>query len=181
MSKGLIDAGLALLVGGQLDAATDVGRLIRGAEVTRIHEWISEAVAAGAEKLCGGEVLANNCYAPTVLLNPPADAKVRCQEIFGPLVCIYEYCDLGQAIEQANSFDVSFQAAVFTENIDKAMEIYHRIDASAVMVNDHTAFRQDNMPFAGLRQSGLGVGGIGHTIDDMQIDKMMVIKSTVNY
>lgn len=181
LAKGLTEAAQALRVGDPLDAATEVGPLIREAEITRVHEWITEAVAAGAEKLCGGEVLANNCYAPTVLLNPPVDSKVSCQEIFGPLVCIYEYSDLGQALDQANSLDVSFQAAVFSENIDKAMEIYHRIDASAVMVNDHTAFRQDNMPFAGLRQSGLGVGGIGHTIDDMQIDKMMVIKSTVNY
>lgn len=181
LAEGLTKAAQALRVGDPLDAATEVGPLIRLDEVNRVHDWITEAVDAGAEKLCGGEVLDNNCYAPTVLLNPPVDAKVSCQEIFGPLVCIYEYNDLTQAIEQANSLDVSFQAAVFTQDIDKAMSIYHRLDASAVMVNDHTAFRQDNMPFAGLRQSGLGVGGIGHTIDDMRVDKMMVVKSTVGY
>ena len=80
-------------------------------------------------------------------------------------------------IARANSLPVSFQAAVFARDLETALRIYRRIDASAVMINDHTAFRVDGMPFAGLRQSGLGVGGIGYTIEDMQVEKMMVIKS----
>lgn len=181
LADGLTQAAQSLMVGDPLDEKTEVGPLIRPAEITRVDQWIQEAIDSGAEKLCGGEVLANNCYAPTVLLNPPADAKVSCQEIFGPLICIYSYDDVSEAINQANSLDVAFQAAVFAQDIDVAMSIYYRLDASAVMVNDHTAFRQDNMPFAGLRHSGLGVGGIGHTIEDMQIDKMLVLKSTVQY
>jgi acyl-CoA reductase-like NAD-dependent aldehyde dehydrogenase len=85
--------------------------------------------------------------------------------------------DLDEAIAQANSLEVAFQAAVFTQDIDLALRVGRRIDASAVMVNDHTAFRVDGMPFAGLRQSGLGVGGIPYTIHDMQIEKMLVVKS----
>jgi len=126
--------------------------------------------------LCGGDRLPNNCYEPTVLLNPPLDAEVSTQEIFGPLVCVYGYDEVEQAIAMANSLDVAFQAAVFAQDIDRAFTLYAQLDASTVMINDHTAFRQDNMPFAGLRHSGLGVGGIGHTIDDMQIDKQMVVK-----
>ena len=112
-----------------------------------------------------------------MLLDPPADATVSRKEIFGPVVCVYGYDDMDQAIDQANDLPVAFQAAVFTKSIDTALRAFTRLDASAVMVNDHTAFRVDNMPFAGLRQSGLGVGGIPHTIEDMQIDKMMVVKS----
>jgi len=82
-----------------------------------------------------------------------------------------------EALARANALPFAFQAAVFTRDIDTAMHVYSRVDASAVMVNDHTAFRVDGMPFAGLRQSGLGVGGIPHTIDDMQVDKMLVIRS----
>ena len=119
-----------------------------------------------------------HCYEPTVLLNPPRDAAVSTNEVFGPVVCVYSYDDVDAAIAQANELDVAFQAAVFAQDIDAAMRIYDGLAASAVMVNDHTAYRVDNMPFAGLRHSGLGVGGIGHTIDDMQIDKMLVIKST---
>ena len=81
------------------------------------------------------------------------------------------------AISRANSLPYAFQAAVFTKDIDAAMHAYRRLDASAVMINDHTAFRVDWMPFAGLRESGLGVGGIPHTMRDMRIEKMMIIRS----
>ena len=112
-----------------------------------------------------------------VLLNPPADVSVSQKEIFGPVVCVYEYSDADEAIAQANSLPFAFQAAIFTRDIDAAMHAFSRLDASAVMVNDHTAFRVDAMPFAGLRESGLGVGGIPHTIKDMSIEKMLVLKS----
>jgi acyl-CoA reductase-like NAD-dependent aldehyde dehydrogenase len=112
-----------------------------------------------------------------VLFDPPADAKVSAMEIFGPVVCVYPYDDLDDVITAANSLPFAFQAAVFSRDIDVALRVYRRIDASAVMVNDHTAFRVDGMPFAGLRQSGLGVGGIPYTIADMQIEKMLVLKS----
>jgi acyl-CoA reductase-like NAD-dependent aldehyde dehydrogenase len=102
---------------------------------------------------------------------------VSTAEIFGPVVCVYPYDDLDQAITVANSLPVAFQAAVFSRNIDSALRVYRRLDASAVMINDHTAFRVDGMPFAGLRESGLGVGGIPHTIADMQIEKMLVLRS----
>lgn len=72
----------------------------------------------------------------------------------------------------------AFQAAVFTKSIDTAAQACKRLDASAVMINDHTAFRVDWMPFAGLRESGLGIGGIPHTFRDMQSEKMVVINST---
>ena len=71
---------------------------------------------------------------------------------------------------------MAFQAAVFSRNIDTALRVYRRLDASAVMVNDHTAFRDDVMPFAGLSASGLGVGGIPYTIEEMQFEKMLVLK-----
>ena len=155
----------------------ELGPLIRQTEVTRIHQWVEDAIAAGAERLSGGDPISESCYPCTVLLNPPEDASVSCNEIFGPVVCIYAYDKLDEAIERANALPVSFQAAVFTSNLDTMLRIYRRIDASAVMVNDHTAFRIDGMPFAGLRESGLAVGGIPYTIEDMQIEKMLVIKS----
>jgi acyl-CoA reductase-like NAD-dependent aldehyde dehydrogenase len=81
------------------------------------------------------------------------------------------------AIARANALPVAFQAAVFTNELDTALHCYRNLDASAVMVNDHTAFRVDWMPFAGLRQSGMGVGGIPYTFHDMQIEKLLVVKS----
>ena len=98
-------------------------------------------------------------------------------EVFGPVICVYSFEHLDQAIQRANRLDVSFQAAVFTQNIDTALRACRRLNASAVMVNDHTAFRIDGMPFAGLKHSGLGTGGIPYTIEEMQVDKMVVWKS----
>ena len=168
----------AMKTGDPTLADTEVGPLIRHAEVTRVSEWVDEAVAAGAELMCGGEQLSDSCYAPTVLYNPPEDVRVSQMEIFGPVVCVYSFDDVDEAITRANSLPFSFQAAVFTKNIDAALDSYRKLDASAVMVNDHTAFRVDWMPFAGLKQSGLGTGGIPYTFEDMQVEKLLVVRST---
>ena len=176
-AKSLAKIAEDLVVGPPEDPDTEVGPLIRNAEVVRVAEWVDDAVAAGAKLMCGGNTISDTCYAPTVLLNPPADAKVSTLEIFGPVVCVYGYDSLEAAVEQANSLPVAFQAAVFCDDINVATHLYEQLDASAVMINDHSAFRDDVMPFAGLRESGLGVGGIPYTMEDMQIDKMMVIKS----
>ncbi|PJK29998.1 aldehyde dehydrogenase family protein [Minwuia thermotolerans] len=173
----LADAAKKMKVGDPTLADTEIGPLITPGEVDRVHQWVEEAKAAGAEVLCGGEKLTDTAYKPTVLLNPPADAKVSVQEIFGPVVCVYGYDDMDEAIDRANSLPFSFQAAVFGQDIDKLMRVSSRLDASAVMVNDHTAFRVDWMPFAGLKQSGHGVGGVPHSMHEMQIQKMTVIHS----
>ena len=99
------------------------------------------------------------------------------REIFGPVICVYPFDDIDEAIGRANALPFAFQAAVCTRDIDTALHCYSQLNASAVMVNDHTAFRVDWMPFAGLGQSGHGVGGIHHTVHDMQIEKMIVVRS----
>ena len=177
LADSLAQSGNKMVVGDPTDASTEVGPLILPREVDRVHQWVHEAVEEGASLISGGEKISETCYQPTVLLNPSANSKVSKMEIFGPVICVYSVEDMDQAIATANSLNVSFQAAVFTTNIDTAMHAYRQLDASAVMLNDHTAFRIDGMPFAGLRESGLGVGGIPHTIEDMQIEKMLVIKS----
>ncbi len=164
-----------LKVGDPLSPDTHVGPLIRPREVDRIEDWVKEAVKEGAKLVSGGKRISETCYAPTILHNPSPEACVSCQEIFGPVVCVYDYEDIEQAIEQANALPVAFQAAVFSNNQNTILKAYKLLDASAVMVNQHTAFRTDGMPFAGLRESGLGVGGIEHSFQEMQIEKMMVI------
>ncbi len=176
LAESLAEKGNAMTVGDPTSTNTDVGPLIRHAETDRIDQWVEEAIAAGAEKLTGKKI-SDSCYSPTVLFNPPENTSISCKEIFGPVVCVYEYEDIDEAIGRANSLEFAFQAAVYTCNLDTAMHAYRQLNASAVMVNDFTAFRVDWMPFAGLRQSGLGVGGIPHTFKDMQIKKLMVIKS----
>ncbi len=177
VASNLADIAKKLIVGDPTKAETEVGPLIRKHEIERVHEWVTQAVDDGAELLSGGKII-GNCYQPTVLLNPPDDSIVSQKEIFGPVICVYSFDKIDDALKRANALPYAFQASVFTKNIDNALHAYKNLDASAVMVNDHTAFRVDWMPFAGLKQSGLGVGGIPHTYHDMQIKKMMVIKSS---
>jgi len=167
----------ALIVGDPTSPKTEIGPLIRPGEVTRVGEWVKEAIDGGGECLTGGKAISETCYAPTVLYDPPAKVRVSTSEIFGPVVCIFPFTDMDEALKRANALPYAFQAAVFTRDIETATQAYAGLDASAVMVNDHTAFRVDWMPFAGLRQSGLGVGGIPHTFDEMTIQKMMVLRS----
>ncbi|EBA16390.1 aldehyde dehydrogenase family protein [Roseobacter sp. SK209-2-6] len=176
IAQKLANAAAALKVGDARDPNVDCGPLIRPAEVDRVEEWVDEAVQAGAAVLTGGKRLGPTTYAPTVLLNPPADARVSTTEIFGPVICVYGYDSLEDAYQVANSLPFAFQSAVFTKSLDTAMQAIQQLDATAVMVNDHTAFRVDWMPFAGRRQSGYNTGGIGYTMKDMLQDKMAVIR-----
>lgn len=164
-----------LKVGDATKEDTEVGPLILPREVDRVDEWVQEAISEGAELLTGGKKLSNTTYAPTIILNPPINAKVSTKEIFGPVMCVYSYTDRKEAIERANSLNVAFQAAVYTSDLDVANDCIKRLDATAVMVNDHTAFRVDWMPFAGRRSSGYGIGGIGYTMHDMIQLKMAII------
>ncbi len=176
VARKLADAAAALKVGDARDPSVECGPLIRPSEVDRVEDWVKEAIDGGAKLLSGGKRLGPSTYAPTVLLDPPADARVSTAEIFGPVVCVYSYDQMEQAYEAANSLPFAFQAAVFTNSLSTAIEAVQRLDATAVMVNDHTAFRVDWMPFAGRRQSGYNTGGIGYTMHDMTQDKMAVIK-----
>lgn len=156
---------------------TEVGPLIRPREIDRIAGWVDAAIEQGAEKICGGTRLSESTYECTVLLDPSDDADVSQKEIFGPVVCVYSYDDIDEAIARANSLPFAFQASVLTQNLDIGLRCSRRLDAATVMMNDHTAFRVDWMPFAGLQQSGLGIGGIPYTFEDMQIEKQYVIRS----
>jgi acyl-CoA reductase-like NAD-dependent aldehyde dehydrogenase len=166
-----------LKVGDPADPETEVGPLIRHRETKRVEEWVDSAVTGGAKVLCGAKKISDAFYEPTVLLNPPENALISKTEVFGPVVCLYSYAYIEEAIERANGLSVAFQACVMTTSLDTAMFAYKNLAASAVLVNDHTAFRVDWMPFAGLKQSGYGVGGIPYTFREMQVEKLLVIKS----
>lgn len=176
IAQALAEGASRLVVGNAIDEKTECGPLIRPAEVDRVAGWVEEARSGGAKILSGGTKLTATTYAPTVLLNPDDSAKVTTREIFGPVACVYGYDDIDQAIQKANGLPFAFQASVFTKNLDMAMKAIQDLDATAVMVNDHTAFRVDWMPFAGRRQSGYNTGGIGYTMHDLTQDKMAVIK-----
>jgi acyl-CoA reductase-like NAD-dependent aldehyde dehydrogenase len=170
-------AGAAMHIGDPLEPNTEIGPLIRSSEIDRIDAWVQAAIDDGAICLSGAKRLGESCYEATVLLDPPENSLVSQQEIFGPVICVYQYTDVDEAIRQANALPFSFQASVWTQDLEFALRTSQRLNASAVMVNDHTAFRVDWMPFAGLRHSGHGVGGIPFTMHDMQVEKMTIIHS----
>ena len=176
-SSKLVAIAKNLVVGDPTDEKTEVGPLIEEGEVDRIHNWVEEAKAAGGKILTGGNKIGNTCYEPTVILNPPYDINVSQCEIFGPVINIYSYKNRNEAIKFANDVPFSFQAAVFTNDINAALESAKDLNAAAIMINDHTAFRVDWMPFAGRKSSGLGVGGILPSMIEMTEEKLIVFRS----
>jgi len=176
LSESLTKATLELNTGDPEKEETQCGPLIRPTEVDRVHRWVTEAREQGATLLCGGNALSETTYAPTLLLDPPDKALVSCDEVFGPVVCLYPYDNWEEAVDRANAVPYAFQASVFTQSIDKAHRITEALDAATVMVNDHTAFRADWMPFEGRRQSGHGTGGIPHSFADMRARKLVVTR-----
>ena len=165
----------SLRVGDPLLQETEVGPLITAHEANRVASWIDEAVSGGAVIIGGGRQ-SETTLIPAVLVEPAADAKVSQLEVFGPITCVYGYRDLDKAIDIANSLPFAFQASVFSADIAPTLRAARRLDASTVLVNDHTAFRTDWMPFAGRRQSGYGVGGIPYSMEEMSEDKMLVLR-----
>lgn len=174
LTAGLSAVADRMVIGDPTKPETEVGPIITNAEADRIGAWVD---ASGATVATGAKRLSPSTYSNTVLVNPDPMADVSRREVFGPVVCLYPYDDIDAAIATANDLPFSFQAAVFSRNIDTAMHCFRHLDGTAVMVNEHPLFRVDWMPFAGARQSGLGVGGIPHSIRDMQTEKMMVWRS----
>ena len=168
----------ALRVGDPLSLETEVGPLIHPREADRVQSWIEEATAGGGRLLVGGERVSETALRPAIVGQPPANSKLSREEVFGPVTCIYGFTKLDEAIEAANSLPVAFQASIFTREIGPALRAAERLDASAVMVNDHTAFRTDWMPFAGRRHSGYGIGGIPWSMREMTQEKMIVLRQT---
>jgi acyl-CoA reductase-like NAD-dependent aldehyde dehydrogenase len=154
-TKRFVAKAEGLVVGDPLDSETDVGPLISGDDRDRVKEWVDEAAAAGAEVLTGGELVdEGRCLAPTVLANPPADAKVWCEEIFGPVATISRFSDFGQALEMANDSKFGLQAGVFTRDVGRAIEAGNTLEFGAVLINEVPTFRADQQPYGGVKDSG---------------------------
>ena len=177
VANGLKKIASKMVVGDPLSDKTDIGPLISSSENDRVNSWVKEAARKGGEILCGGKKISRTCHEPTIIYNPPQNAKISKEEIFGPVIAVYPYNKREEAITLANSLPFSFQASVFTKDIDVALDTVKKINATSVMVNDHTAFRVDWMPFRGAKESGIGIGGIPYTMHEMTHEKMMVIKS----
>ncbi len=144
-----------LVVGDPLDPDTDVGPLITTGDRDRVKEWIDEAVAGGAELLTGGELVdEGRCLAPTLLRGAPREAKVWCEEAFGPVATIHTFASFEEGLEMANDSKFGLQAGVYTRDLGRAIEAGKTLEFGGVMVNEVPAFRADQMPYGGVKDSG---------------------------
>lgn len=174
----LITETKKIKTGDPTDSATEVGPLIRSGEVDRIESWVNEAIAEGAKIECGFENIGNQCLTPTIITNVTIDMKIFKDEVFGPTVNILKYKNLQEPIDAINNNKYCFQDSIFSQDIDVAMHYARNISTKAVMINQGTAFRVDWMPFGGTADSGLGFGGVKHSIEDMMDEKMIMINSS---
>lgn len=158
--------------GYQLDEDTDMGPMITEAEAVRVIEWVDEARLMGATLLTGGTRSAT-LVKPTVMENMPAEAKLDCQEIFGPVVTLYSIKNLDEGIVKANAVNYGLHAAIFTNDLSQAFTAIKKLDVGSVIVNDSTDYRVDLMPFGGVKHSGLGREGIKYSLQEMTEPKVV--------
>jgi acyl-CoA reductase-like NAD-dependent aldehyde dehydrogenase len=170
----LVPAVGSLVVGDPGDDETDVGPVIDEDARDRILAWIAEARAGGAEVLAGGE-LENGLIRPTVIARPPRDAKVSCEEVFGPVVTVTPYETLDEAIELANSTRYGLQAGIFTANVKTAMRAARELEFGGVTVNEAPTFRADQMPYGGVKASGNTREGPAYAVRELTEQKVIVL------
>lgn len=174
-TRRFLEATAKLKVGNPLDKDCDVGPMIGESEATRAAAWIKEAVKEGAAVLLGGKQEGSFLY-PTVLVNVRPDMKVMCREAFAPLVSIYEYENLEDAVKLLEDSPYGLQAGIYTSDLRKAFYALHHINAGGIMVNDTSIFRVDHMPYGGNKMSGFGREGVRFAVEEMTNIKMVVFK-----
>jgi acyl-CoA reductase-like NAD-dependent aldehyde dehydrogenase len=164
----------ALGVGDPNDDATDVGPLVDEAAARRVEAWVDEAVTAGARVLTGG-ARDGASYAPTVLDDVPADAKVCAEEVFGPVVILAPVDSDDEAFAAVNASRFGLQAGVFTHDLQTAFRAHRTLDVGGVIVGDVPSYRADQMPYGGVKDSGTGREGVRSAMDDLTVDRVLVL------
>lgn len=164
-----------IIVGNKKCETTMMGPLIHEKEAKRIEKTVNEAIEQGGRLLTGGK-REGAFYTPTVLANLAIDAPIAQEEIFGPVVLLFQIDSLDEAIEQANQVNYGLQAGIFTQNIEKAFKAIERLEVGGVLVNETSDFRIDAMPFGGIKGSGLGREGVQYAIEDMTEKKVVQFK-----
>lgn len=163
-----------LVVGDPLSSESDIGCMVDAQAAQRVETWIQEAESMGAQLLCGGKRNGAS-ITPAILLNPPKQAKVVCEEVFGPVVSILPYAELEEAIKEANDSRYGLQAGIFTNQLDVALHAAKELETGGVVINGTSNFRLDHWPYGGIKRSGLGREGPRFAIEEMTETKMIVL------
>jgi acyl-CoA reductase-like NAD-dependent aldehyde dehydrogenase len=165
-TRRFVEATQKLRIGHPMEESTDIASLISEEEAKRVVSWIDDAVSRGATLVTGGE-RSHATVTPAVLANVPPTAKMSCGEVFGPVVAINRFSDLDEAIDAVNDTPYGLQAGIYSSNIQRAFHAARRIKAGGVIINDIPGFRADNMPYGGIKESGVGREGPRYAIEEM--------------
>ncbi len=165
----------ALVVGDPADEATDVGPLISESERDRVQTWIEQARDSGGTILTGGR-LEGDLLLPTVVEQPPQDAKLSCDEAFGPVCTLQPYDELDEAIDAANATRYGLQAGIFTTSLRSALTASSRLEFGGVTVNEAPTFRADQMPYGGVKDSGNTREGPAWAVREMTEERLVVVQ-----
>jgi acyl-CoA reductase-like NAD-dependent aldehyde dehydrogenase len=163
-----------LKIGDPSDDATDVGPMINEDAAKRAESWIEEAVAGGAKLLAGGK-RRGAVVEPTVLTHTKPDMRVSCEEVFAPVVVIEAYDEFADALRRVNDSPYGLQAGLFTRDAKLIFEAYEKLEVGGLMVGEMSAFRIDNMPYGGIKDSGLGREGLRYAIEEMTEPKLLML------
>jgi acyl-CoA reductase-like NAD-dependent aldehyde dehydrogenase len=172
----LVERVEALRTGDPRDEDTDVGPLIDLAAATRVEQWVDEAVEAGAKVLTGG-VRSGATYAPTVLTDVPTDAKVSAEEVFGPVLTVSPFDTFDDAVAAVNASRFGLQAGVFTRDLQTAFRAHRELQVGGVVVGDAPSYRADQMPYGGIKESGVGREGVRYAMEDYTYERVLVLTS----
>lgn len=172
--RKFVEATKAINVGDPSDPATVVGPMIDETAAKRVSGWIEEAKLKGTKILTGG-TQKGRIIEPTVLTNVDREAKVFCNEIFGPVVTLHKVQSVKEAVDGINDSPFGLQAGIFSNDFKNIMYAYNNLDVGAVIVNDNPTFRVDNMPYGGIKDSGFGREGVRYAIDEMTEPKQLIV------
>ena len=174
LAELLLERVKKLVSGDPLDESTDLGPMIRESDAVRVIDWIQEAVSGGARLLCGGH-RDGSLVEPTVLTGTRPEMKVNFQEIFGPVVTLESYEKFDEALRQINNSPFGLQAGVFTRDSTLLFKAFEELEVGTVVAGDVPTFRIDQMPYGGVKDSGLGREGLKYAIEEMTEPKLLVM------
>jgi acyl-CoA reductase-like NAD-dependent aldehyde dehydrogenase len=164
-----------LVSGDPKDRNTFIGPMIDVKEASRLDMWIAEAVSQDAKLLCGGKRVGAMLEA-TLVEDCPRDTKLYREEAFGPVAILSKFTDFNAALDEVNDSKFGLQAGIFTRDLFKMFDAWDRLDVGGVVINDVPSYRVDNMPYGGVKDSGLGREGIKFAMEDMTEIRNLVIR-----
>jgi aldehyde dehydrogenase (NAD+) len=164
----------ALPTGSPWDETTVVGPLVNEAAAIRVESWVAEAVAAGARVLTGG-VREGATYTPTVITDASADSKVVCEEVFGPVMVLQQVEGVDEAFAIVNDSRFGLQTGVFTHDLQVAFRAHSELEVGGVIIGDVPAYRADQMPYGGVKASGVGREGLRAAMEDFTYERVLVL------